>query len=128
MGVGYPIDIIDAVIRGVDFFDCVIPTRNARNGKIYTHAGTLNIKNARFADDQSPLDPKCSCYTCRTFSRAYLRHLFVSNEILGASLLSVHNLALYQRLMVRIREAIVQGLDVLEQLRQEVKGWMRPLP
>ena len=127
MGVGYPIDIIEAVIRGIDIFDCVIPTRNARNGKIFTTRGIINIKNARYKDDQNPLDPSCSCYTCTTFSRAYLRHLFVSNEILGARLLSVHNLFLYQHLMDKIRQTIPKGQEALFALRDEVAGWMNPL-
>ncbi len=127
MGVGYPIDIIEAVIRGIDIFDCVIPTRNARNGKIFTTQGIINIKNARYKEDQNPLDPSCSCYTCTTFSRAYLRHLFVANEILGARLLSIHNLFLYQHLMAKIRQAIPKGQEVLFALREEVAGWMKPL-
>lgn len=127
MGVGYPIDIIDAVMRGIDIFDCVIPTRNARNGKIFTQHGIINIKNARYKDDQNPLDPSCSCYTCTNFSRAYLRHLFVSNEILGARLLSLHNLFLYQHLMRSIRLAISRGEDALRELRKEVLSWMDPL-
>lgn len=128
MGVGYPSDIIAAVMRGVDIFDCVIPTRNARNGRVFTTSGTINIKNARYQDDESPLDPSCSCYTCRTFSRAYLRHLFISNEILAHRMLSLHNLHLYQSLMTRIRTAIDQGWEELCKLQTEVNNWMRPLP
>ena len=127
MGVGYPIDIIEAVIRGIDIFDCVIPTRNARNGKLFTTLGIINIKNARYKEDQNPLDPSCSCYTCTNFSRAYLRHLFVANEILGARLLSIHNLFLYQHLMATIRQAIPKGQDTLFALREEVLGWMKPI-
>ena len=128
MGVGYPIDIVDAVIRGIDIFDCVIPTRNARNGKIFTTKGIINIKNARYKEDQNPLDSSCSCYTCTTFTRAYLRHLFVSNEILGARMLSLHNLFLYQQLMSSIRQAVIQGEKALADLRAEVLCWMNPLP
>ena len=128
MGVGYPSDIIEAVMRGVDIFDCVIPTRNARNGRVFTVFGTINIKNARYQDDESPLDSSCSCYTCRTFSRAYLRHLFISNEILAHRMLSLHNLHLYQSLMTRIRNVIEMGWEELCKLRTEVKSWMRPLP
>lgn len=127
MGVGYPIDIIEAVIRGIDIFDCVIPTRNARNGKIFTTKGIINIKNARYKDDQNPLDSSCSCYTCSTFTRAYLRHLFVANEILGARMLSLHNLFLYQHLMASIRRVIPQGEEALLKLRNEVLLWMEPL-
>ena len=82
MGVGYPWDIVEAVHRGIDIFDCVIPTRNARNGKVFTSVGIINIKNARFAEDDGPLDPNCPCPTCTTFSRAYLRHLYQAKEIL----------------------------------------------
>jgi queuine tRNA-ribosyltransferase len=127
MGVGYPIDLVDAVMRGVDIFDCVIPTRNARNGKVFTSRGIINIKNSRYRTDQSPLDPACSCYTCKTFSRAYLRHLFISNEILASRLLTLHNLTLYQSLMAQIRQAIDQGWQSLCQLRERVSKWMLPL-
>ena len=127
MGVGYPIDIVDAVIRGIDIFDCVIPTRNARNGKVFTTKGVINIKNARYKEDQNPLDSSCSCYTCTTFTRAYLRHLFVSNEMLGARMLSLHNLFLYQQLMSSLREAIKNGDQGLLALRKEVLCWMNPL-
>jgi queuine tRNA-ribosyltransferase len=127
MGVGYPWDIIEAVIRGIDIFDCVIPTRSARNGKVFTSQGTINIKNAKYALDSEPLDPNCACYTCQGFSRAYLRHLFKANEILGSHLLTLHNLFLYQSLMSQIREAICKGIDALFQLRQFVLQWMKPL-
>ena len=127
MGVGYPIDIIEAVIRGIDIFDCVIPTRNARNGKIFTTKGIINIKNACYKEDQNPLDPSCSCYTCSTFTRAYLRHLFVANEILGARMLSLHNLFLYQHLMASIRRALQEGENSLLRLRSEVHDWMNPI-
>ena len=127
MGVGYPHDIIEAVMRGIDIFDCVIPTRNARNGKIFTTNGIINIKNARYKDDQNPLDSSCSCYTCSNFTRAYLRHLFVANEILGARLLTLHNLFLYQHLMALIRNTVPKGLGPLNRLREDVKKWMQPL-
>lgn len=109
MGVGTPEDIVEAVRRGVDMFDCVMPTRNARNGYLFTHEGTVKIKNARHEKDTGPLDPHCDCYTCRNYSRSYLRHLFRCNEILGARLNTIHNLAYYQTLMRDIREAIEAG-------------------
>jgi queuine tRNA-ribosyltransferase len=109
MGVGTPEDIVDAVLRGVDMFDCVLPTRNARNAHIFTSQGVLRLRNARFRDDITPLDPGCDCYTCRNYSRAYLHHLDKCNEILGAHLNTVHNLRYYQRLMAGLREAIEAG-------------------
>jgi queuine tRNA-ribosyltransferase len=115
MGVGTPLDIVEAVSRGIDLFDCVMPTRNARNGQLFTSEGRLAIKNARFADDAGPLDPACGCYTCRTHSRAYLRHLFVSGEIGAAVLNTIHNLRFYLDTMARVRQAIVFG--TLESLR-----------
>ncbi len=127
MGVGYPLDIVEAVSRGVDLFDCVLPTRNARNGTVFTSRGRINIKHARFRADPSPLDPSCSCYTCRSFSRAYLRHLFVSNEVLISRLLTHHNLALYQGLMARLRDAIVEGPESLNALRATVAHWHIPI-
>lgn len=126
MGVGYPWDIIEAVIRGIDIFDCVIPTRNARNGKLFTSVGIINIKNAKYAEDENGLDPNCTCMTCQNHSRSYLRHLFVAKEILGAQLLTRHNLHFYQKLMARIRLAIREGENSLETLRQEVLSWNRP--
>ncbi|MGC6508721.1 MAG: tRNA guanosine(34) transglycosylase Tgt [Myxococcota bacterium] len=128
MGVGTPMNLVDAVMRGVDIFDCVLPTRNARNGKIYTHLGVINIKNSRYSKDESPLDPLCSCYTCSSFSRAYLRHLFVCNEILGSHLLTLHNLFLYQKLMSNLRIAIKSGEDAVYEVKKEVANWMKPLP
>ena len=126
MGVGTPVDLVEAVSRGVDLFDCVMPTRNARNGQLFTSEGRLSIKNARFAEDPGPLDPACSCYTCRTFSRAYLRHLFVAGEIGAAVLNTVHNLRFYLDTMARVREAIVFG--TLERLRAAVQStFSRPL-
>ena len=109
MGVGTPEDIVEAVRRGIDMFDCVMPTRNARNGHLFTHAGVVRIRNAAHADDTTPLDPECDCYTCRHYSRAYLRHLFRCNEILGARLNTIHNLHYYQALMRGLRGAIEAG-------------------
>jgi len=127
MGVGYPLDIVEAVARGVDLFDCVLPTRNARNGTVFTTEGRIYIKHAKYKADPRPLDPGCSCYTCRSFSRAYLRHLFLSNEVLISRLLTLHNLALYQGLMARLRDAIVEGPESLTALRTEVAGWHVPV-
>ncbi len=106
MGVGRPIDMIEAVLRGVDLFDCVLPTRNARNAMAFTSLGHVKMRNLCHQRDDSPLDPACRCPTCRQFTRGYLRHLFVSGEMLGPMLLSVHNLAHYQRLMRELRSAI----------------------
>lgn len=106
MGVGTPADIVKAVARGVDMFDCVMPTRHGRNGYLFTSHGTIKIRNARFASDTSPLDANCDCHTCQHYSRAYLRHLDKCNEMLGPHLCTVHNLRYYQRLMARIRSAI----------------------
>ncbi|MGD8977041.1 MAG: tRNA guanosine(34) transglycosylase Tgt [Gammaproteobacteria bacterium] len=109
MGVGTPEDIVEAVRRGIDMFDCVMPTRNARNGHIFTRHGIIKIRNARHRDDDGPLDPDCSCYTCRHYSRAYLRHLEKCGEILGARLNTIHNLHYYQELMAGLRDAIGRG-------------------
>ncbi|MFE8034609.1 tRNA guanosine(34) transglycosylase Tgt [Thiohalocapsa marina] len=109
MGVGTPEDIVAAVSRGIDMFDCVMPTRNARNGHLFTHAGTVRIRNAVHRHDTGPLDPDCGCYTCRNYSRAYLHHLDRCNEILGSRLNTIHNLTYYQDLMRGLREAIAQG-------------------
>ena len=109
MGVGTPLDLVRAVARGIDMFDCVMPTRHARNGQLFTSAGRMNIRNARYRDDAAPIDPQCDCYCCRHYSRAYLRHLQQCNEILGARLATLHNLRFYQTLMRRVREAIGQG-------------------
>jgi queuine tRNA-ribosyltransferase len=109
MGVGTPEDIVTGIAAGLDMFDCVLPTRNARNGTLYTSRGKINIKRREFAEDDGPLDPECSCYTCRTFSRAYLRHLFKAGEILSFRLNSLHNLAYYLNLTRGAREAILQG-------------------
>lgn len=109
MGVGKPEDILEAVRRGVDMFDCVMPTRNARNGHLFTSGGVIKIRNARHKHSTAPLDENCDCYTCRNFSRAYLHHLDRCKEILGAQLNTIHNLRFYQTHMAAIREAIEQG-------------------
>ena len=106
MGVGTPADIVEAVRRGIDMFDCVLPTRNARNGHLFVHGGVLRLRNSRYRTDEGPLDPQCGCYTCQNYSRAYLRHLAQCNEILGARLNTIHNLHYYQTLMVGLRAAI----------------------
>jgi queuine tRNA-ribosyltransferase len=106
MGVGKPEDIVEAVRRGIDMFDCVMPTRNARNGHLFITDGVVKIRNARHKDDTSTLDPECDCYTCKNFSRAYLHHLDKCNEMLGAQLNTIHNLRYYQRLMQGLRDAI----------------------
>ena len=106
MGVGLPEDLTKAVARGIDIFDCVIPTRHGRNGQLFTSEGTLNIRNSRFKNDTGPLDPSCTCRTCRQYSRAYLRHLNFCNEILGVRLTTLHNLHYYQTLMAEMRQAI----------------------
>ena len=109
MGVGRPEDIVAAVVRGVDLFDCVIPTRHARNGHLFTSTGSINIRNASHEQDLGPIDETCSCYTCRNFSRAYLKHLDRCKEILGARLNTIHNLHVYLSLMRSLREAIGEG-------------------
>jgi queuine tRNA-ribosyltransferase len=119
MGSGMPDDLIENVARGVDLFDCVLPTRNARNGQLFTREGPLAIKNAQYSEDLSPPDPECGCYTCSRFSRAYLRHLFMAGEMTGSTLNTVHNLYFYLDTMKRIREAILFG--TFERLRQEFR-------
>lgn len=109
MGVGTPSNIIEAVWRGVDFFDCVMPARNARHGKLYTWGGSINIKNEKYKLDDSPIDPECQCPVCRNFSRAYLRHLFTAGEMLAMRLAVLHNLYFYNTLMERIRAALDEG-------------------
>ena len=109
MGVGKPDDIVGAVERGIDMFDCVLPTRSGRNGQAFTSDGPLNIRNARFAEDMGPLDPECGCPVCTTWSRAYLHHLVKAKEILGAMLMTQHNIHFYQDLMQSIRDAIAEG-------------------
>jgi queuine tRNA-ribosyltransferase len=109
MGVGTPEDLVEAVRRGIDMFDCVMPTRNARNGHLFTSTGVVRIRNAQYEADTQPIDPDCTCYTCTNYSRAYLRHLERCNEILGARLATIHNLHYYLDLMRQIREAIAAG-------------------
>lgn len=117
MGVGYPDDLLEAIGRGIDMFDCVAPTRNGRNGAVWlAEEGQINIKQRRFLTDAGPLDPECDCYTCRTYTRAYLRHLFVAGEALSMRLLSIHNLRFLVRLGERAREAILRG---------DYAGWSR---
>jgi queuine tRNA-ribosyltransferase len=116
MGVGTPEDLVESVSRGVDMFDCVLPTRNARNGWLFTRRGDVKIKNARHREDPGPLDPDCACYTCRNFSRGYLHHLHRANEILGARLNTLHNLHYYLELMASLRGAIE---------RRELGAWSR---
>lgn len=109
MGVGTPENLIEAVARGVDMFDCVLPTRNGRNGQVFTSSGTLNLRNAVHRDDDRPLDGSCSCSTCRRYPRAYLRHLFMAKEVLGLHLATIHNLTFYLNLMRDMRSAILEG-------------------
>jgi queuine tRNA-ribosyltransferase len=128
MGVGKPDDIVEAVRRGIDMFDCVLPTRSGRTGQAFTADGPINIRNARFAEDHGPLDPECSCPTCGTYSRAYVHHLVRSGEILGAMLMTEHNLSFYQRLMQGLRDAIGEGrfaahaAEFLDRYRQGKKA------
>jgi queuine tRNA-ribosyltransferase len=122
MGVGTPRDLIECVMRGVDMFDCVIPTRNARNGQLFTSQGKVVIKQARYTRDTGPADPNCDCYTCANFSRAYLRHLFKQNELLSAHLMTLHNLHFYLRLMAGLRKAIEVG-ELTTWAAQELHLW-----
>ncbi|HSG87627.1 MAG TPA: tRNA guanosine(34) transglycosylase Tgt [Pseudomonadales bacterium] len=125
MGVGTPWDLVEGVARGVDMFDCVMPTRNARNGHLFTSTGVVRIRNAAHRNDESPVDAACDCYTCSNFSRAYLHHLDRCNEMLGGHLNTVHNLAYYLGLMARLREAIPSG--TFGALRAELyEAWGRP--
>ena len=117
MGVGTPSNIIEAVARGVDFFDCVMPARNARHGKLFTWSGWMNMKNERYKTDELPIDPECDCPVCRNFSRAYVRHLFTAGEMLGLRLAVMHNLYFYNKLMERIRQALDEG--TFQQFRAE---------
>ncbi|MGC9455440.1 MAG: tRNA guanosine(34) transglycosylase Tgt [Phycisphaerae bacterium] len=119
MGVGEPRDILAAVARGVDLFDCVLPTRNGRNAQAFTFTGRLRLRNARFAEDTAPLEHDCDCYTCRNFSRGVLRHLFMAEEMLGPTLVSIHNLRFFARLMERIREAVACG-----DFQQKAADWL----
>ena len=109
MGVGKPDDLVGAVLRGVDMFDCVLPTRSGRNGQAFTWNGPLNLRNARHAEDPGPLHHDCLCYVCKAYSRAYLHHLVKSGEMLGAMLLTEHNLSFYQALMAGMRSSIASG-------------------
>jgi len=109
MGVGLPEDLLDGVKRGIDMFDCIIPTRFARNGSLFTWDGRINIKNARFTEDKGPIDEECSCPTCRTYSRSYLRHLVVSHELTSFYLNTVHNVHFYMELMKKVRDAVKNG-------------------
>jgi queuine tRNA-ribosyltransferase len=126
MGVGTPEDIVHAVARGIDMFDCVLPTRNARNGWLFTRFGDIRIRNARHRSDTAPLDPTCACYTCRHFSRSYLHHLQRVNEILGARLATIHNLHYYLTLMTELREAIAaDALDAcMSRFESERRGML----
>jgi queuine tRNA-ribosyltransferase len=124
MGVGTPEDLLEAVSHGVDMFDCVLPTRNGRTGSAFTSRGGLNIRNARFRKDEGPLDPECGCSVCHRYSRAYLRHLYQSGEMLAATLISHHNLAFFLDTMRRVRQSITLGAfaefkrEYLEKLKQ----------
>jgi queuine tRNA-ribosyltransferase len=120
MGVGTPADLVECVKLGVDMFDCVMPTRNARNGYLFTRQGKLVVKNARYARDERPIDPDCTCYTCQHYSRAYLRHLFMADEMLGPRLNTIHNLHYYMDLIELIRAAILEGR--LESLSLQAAG------
>jgi queuine tRNA-ribosyltransferase len=122
MGVGTPEDLLAGIAAGVDMFDCVLPTRTARNGLLFTGRGRVNIKNARFTEDQRPLDEACGCHTCRTHTRAYLRHLFRADELTGLRLNSIHNVHYFLALMAGAREAIEAGrFEAFRRERQE--GW-----
>ncbi|MEE9305582.1 MAG: tRNA guanosine(34) transglycosylase Tgt [bacterium] len=125
MGVGTPLDLVEQVARGIDLFDCVIPTRNARTGTLFTSQGRIVIKHARYSDDRQPLDPECPCYTCTTFTRSYLRHLFQAGEILSSRLNTIHNVSFYMRLMGEVRQAIASGR--LEGLRERMEGLFGPV-
>jgi queuine tRNA-ribosyltransferase len=118
MGVGTPEDLVEAVARGVDLFDCVLPTRNARNGQLFTSEGKVSIRNARYRADGRPPDPRCACFTCRTASRAYLRHLHLAGEMTAATLLTIHNLAFYLDTLRRMRQSLRLGR--FEAFRQEM--------
>jgi queuine tRNA-ribosyltransferase len=126
MGTGTPQDLVECLARGIDMFDCVMPTRNARNGQLFTSAGRVNIRNARYAEDDGPLDPRCGCYTCRHHSRAYLRHLYMAGEMTAAALNTLHNLTFYLDLMQSIREAI--AFRTFDNFRQEFLRSVSGLP
>jgi queuine tRNA-ribosyltransferase len=120
MGVGHPLDMVEGIARGVDMFDCVLPTRNARNGSVLTSMGKLNVRRKELKEDFSPLDPNCSCYVCRNFSRAYIRHLHKAGEILASRLCTWHNLHFMLDLARKARRAIIDGTfpDLLEHCRK----------
>ncbi len=118
MGTGTPVDLVECVARGIDMFDCVMPTRHARNGQLFTSRGRINIKNARYAEDDAPIDEQCQCYTCRRHSRAYLRHLYMAGEMASGALNTLHNLSFYLDTMRRIREAI--AFRTFENFRRDV--------
>jgi queuine tRNA-ribosyltransferase len=126
MGVGTPENLLESIDRGMDMFDCVFPTRNGRNASLFTRDGQLNLRNGQYQKDFSPIDPECTCYTCRTYSRAYLRHLFQAREILGLQLATIHNLSFYLWLMREARTAIIEKryrrwkLAMLERLQAKV--------
>lgn len=126
MGVGSPEDLFECVARGVDQFDCVLPTRIARNGAVFTHRGRVNLRNARFAADKNPIEAGCQCYTCRTFSLAYLRHLLIAGEILALRLTTLHNLHFMLQTMRRIRQSILDG--VFNDYKNEFLARYRPVP
>jgi len=130
MGVGTPEDILDAVMLGLDLFDCVLPTRNARNGTLFTSTGKMSIKQVQYAEDERPADEVCSCYTCRHYSRAYLRHLYLANEILSSRLNTIHNLFYYVNFMRRIQESIRENrlLDFYKTYHSHPNGRERENP
>jgi len=119
MGVGEPRDIIAAVMRGIDMFDCVLPTRNGRNAQAFTWRGRVRLRNARHAEDRAPLDESCDCYACRHYSRGVLRHLFMAKEMLGPTLVTIHNLHFFSTLMTAIRNSIAAGT-----LAADAAGWL----
>ena len=123
MGVGTPVNILEAVYRGVDFFDCVMPSRNARHGHLFTSKGIINIKNEKYAHDFSPIDENCECPVCKTYSKAYVRHLIKSDEMLGMRLAVMHNLFFYNDLTAKIRQALAEGrYEEFYRERREVLG------
>ncbi len=126
MGMGTPGDLLEGIERGIDMFDCVMPTRNARNGTLFTSRGRLSIKTAALKEDTTPLDPSCSCFTCRTFTRAYLRHLYITKEMLGFRLCTIHNLSYYHQLVSGAREAILSGTFSSYKAKVE-DGWRSEL-
>ena len=120
MGIGYPEDLVECVALGVDMFDCVIPTRNGRNGMVFTSSGRLVLRNAQYAQDFSPIDPECQCYACKNYTRAYIRHLFQVEEMLALRLASLHNVYFFLKLMEQMREAIRKGS--FQRWREEFKN------